>query len=375
MRQVLKTTLPRGRSSIRRHSTSTRRHRPNSRRSSPDHWTGSRPASSCDRMRLRRRTTRIHIWRASCLRYSMMRTQANIRRQSVIIDGHNVSYLDSDHSHGRPTLVFVHGSGMSARYWSDQLRALEGTARVLAIDLPGHGESDDAATPGLALYADVTAAVLDALGAWPAIAIGHSLGGAVAITLAARRPDEVSGLVLLSACARLPPVSTPIQWLWGSLPPTLRRVLFFVTAKNLLFAAGASPAAVALGMQELHACRPHTLAADVAIARSVDLTHVAGALRVPTLILCGSRDRITPADLSRHLHASITGSALQIVEGAGHMLLIEASAVVNCAIAAFAAALMQRSPAPGGMDGGALAPWPTRWRHAVRRLVALVRRR
>jgi len=326
-------------------------------------------------MRLRRRTTRIHIWRASCLRYSTMRTQANIRRQSVIIDGHNVSYLDSDHSHGRPTLVFVHGSGMSARYWSDQLRALEGTARVLAIDLPGHGESDDAATPGLALYADVTAAVLDALGAWPAIAIGHSLGGAVAITLAARRPDEVSGLVLLSACARLPPVSTPIQWLWGSLPPTLRRVLFFVTAKNLLFAAGASPAAVALGMQELHACRPHTLAADVAIARSMDLTQVAGALRVPTLILCGSRDRITPADLSRHLHASITGSALQIVEGAGHMLLIEASAVVNCAIAAFAAALMQRSPAPGGMDGGALAPWPTRWRHAVRRLVALVQRR
>jgi alpha-beta hydrolase superfamily lysophospholipase len=122
-------------------------------------------------------------------------------------------------------------------------------------------------------------------------------------------------------------------------------------------------------------CRPHTLAADVAIARSMDLTQVAGALRVPTLILCGSRDGITPADLSRELHATIPGSALQVVEGAGHMLLIEASAVVNCAIAAFAAALMQRTPAPGGVDGGAVAPWPTRWRPAVRRLVAFVRRR
>jgi len=75
----------------------------------------------------------------------------------------------------------------------------------------------------------------------------------------------------------------------------------------VLFAAGASRAAVALGMQELRACRPQTLAADVAIARSMDVTQAAGALRVPTLILCGSRDRVTPPALARHCLGATAG--------------------------------------------------------------------
>ena len=304
-----------------------------------------------------------------------MPTHDDVQRRSIALQGQRVSYLCNDGRHAAPTLVFLHGSGVSARYWSEQLRALAGTARVVAVDLPGHGESEEAATPGLAHYADVTAALVDALGAWPAIAIGHSLGGAVAIALAARRPTDVCGLVLLSACARLPQVSPSAQWLWGSLPAALRRVLFFVTAKNMLFAAGASPAAVALGMQELRACRPRTLAADVAIARAMDLTAAAAALRVPTLILCGSRDRVTPPALSRHLHATIAGSRLEMVEGAGHMLLIEAPGVVSRAIAAFATSVSRRFAPTSGVRVATDASVLARWRRALRRLIALVRRR
>src|SRR5213593_124997 len=302
-----------------------------------------------------------------------MPSHDRIHRNSLSVEGQRVSYLCNDGSHAAPTLVFLHGSGVSARYWTDQLRALAGTARVLALDLPGHGESEDAATPDLAHYADVTAALIDALGGWPAIAIGHSLGGAVALALAARRLAELCGLVLVSSCARLPQVSTSAQWIWGSLPAAVRRALFFVPAKNVLFAAGASPAAVALGMQELRACRPRTLAADVAISRSMDVTEAAAALRVPALILCGSRDRVTPPALSRHLHATIAGSRLDLVDGAGHMLLIEASGVVNRAIAAFAASITRR-PAARAHAGAAARP-ASRWRRALRRLVALVRRR
>jgi pimeloyl-ACP methyl ester carboxylesterase len=300
-----------------------------------------------------------------------MVTTTDIRRRFVTIAGQRVSYLEADRGHAGPTLVFVHGSGVSARYWSDQLHALAGTARVLALDLPGHGESDAPPAPSLAQYASVTARLLDDLGAWPAIVIGHSLGGAVAITLAAERPNAVSGLVLLSACACLPPMSTSAQWLWGALPATLRRVVFFVTAKNVLFAAGASPAAIALGMQELRACRPTTIAADVAIARSMDVSGLAATLRVPTLILCGSRDRVTPPDLARRLHATIAGSALQIVDGAGHMLLIEAAGVVNRAIAGFAGAVAQRRASAAIAHAAPSA----RWRRALRRLAGVLLRR
>jgi len=260
---------------------------------------------------------------------------------------------------------------VSARYWSDQLRALADSARVLAIDLPGHGESDDAPVPSLAAYADVTARVVDALAAWPVIAVGHSLGGAVAVELAARRAADVCGLVLLSACARLPSAAPSAPWLWGFVPPSLRRLLFFVTAKNLLFAAGASRAAIALGMQELRSCRPQTIAIDVTIARSMDVTALARALRVPALILCGSRDRVTPPALSRELHAMITGSRLDLVDGAGHMLLIEAPTVVSRAIAAFAASIARRPPS---RTRAATRP-RSRLRRLLRRLVGLVRHR
>jgi pimeloyl-ACP methyl ester carboxylesterase len=293
-----------------------------------------------------------------------------IERRFVTLDGRRISYLCADGAPAAgPTLVFLHGSGVSARYWSDQLRALAPAARVVAIDLPGHGESDEAPHAGVAEYADGVARTLDELDAWPAIAIGHSLGGAVAITLTARRAADVRGLVLISSCARLPPASTSAQWLWASLPASLRRLLFFVTAKNVLFAAGASPAAVALGMRELRACRPQALAGDVAIARAMDLTEVAGTLRVPTLILCGSRDRVTPPALSRELHRLIAGSRLEIVEGGGHMLLIEASGAVNRAIAGFADAI-------GGRSAMATvrSTWRSYWRRALRRLARLMPR-
>src|SRR5437016_3776824 len=153
-----------------------------------------------------------------------MPTHDPITRRFVTLGGQRVSCLWRDGGHEGATLVFIHGSGMSARYWSDQTRALADTARVLAVDLPGHGDSDDAPAPSLAHYADATAGVIDALGARPAIVVGHSLGGAVAVALAARRPADVCGLVLLSACARVPPVSPSAQWLWASLPTPLRRV-------------------------------------------------------------------------------------------------------------------------------------------------------
>src|SRR5204863_507412 len=83
------------------------------------------------------------------------------------------------------------GSRVSARYWVNQLRGLERALRVVALDLPGHGQSEPVPHPGIVAYGEVAARLLDALGTGPVIAAGHSLGGAVAIELAARQPDAV----------------------------------------------------------------------------------------------------------------------------------------------------------------------------------------
>src|SRR5688572_14322240 len=306
-------------------------------------------------------------WHGVC---SPVGVNNDIVRHHAIVNGSRISYLslDREPDAAAPIILLIHGSGVNARYWIEQVRGLA-AARALAIDLPGHGESEDTATQSLEHYADVAGTFIHALGAAPVIEVGHSLGGAAALALAARWPAAVQGLVLLSTCARLPSTSSSAQWLLPFLPAPLRRAMFFTTAQGLLFASSASGRAVGLGMQELRACRPETLARDVAMSRGMDLTAVAKALRVPALVLCGSRDQITPPALSTELHTLIADSRLRIVEGAGHMVLMEAPDVVNREIQTFADAVARPRRLPP-LERRLRLSWP-RW--ILRRLRVLLR--
>jgi alpha-beta hydrolase superfamily lysophospholipase len=110
----------------------------------------------------------------------------------------------------------------------------------------------------------------------------------------------------------------------------------------------------------------------MAIGRAMDMGEVACALRVPTLVLCGARDRLTAPDLSRQLSDMIVGSRLQIVPSAGHMLPLEAPEVVNRAIAEFVALVLPAARAPEQPGAArrlvdrvaAWRPWRT-WRRHV----------
>lgn len=287
------------------------------------------------------RITQHDAWRADLAR-AMLRpapmTTDIVRRYVDVTDG-RLSYLQRERAADGPTILLIHGSGMSARYWMEQLRGLAVGARIVALDLPGHGGSHDRCATSVEDYGRITADFVDALGARPVIAVGHSLGGAVALALTAHRPANVRGLVLLSTCARLPAIQEPAHLLLPFLPAMLRKLIFFATAKNLLFSPGASRRAIGLGMQELRGCRAETIANDVAIARTMDVSELARRVRVPTLVLCGARDRLTPPALSEELHRLITGSRLAVVERAGHMVLVEAPAVVNGHIETFIAAI------------------------------------
>jgi pimeloyl-ACP methyl ester carboxylesterase len=253
---------------------------------------------------------------------------------------------------------------MSARSWTDQLHGLGHALSVLAVDLPGHGESDPSAAASVDDYAWAVEGMVDTLGLGPVIAAGHSLGGAVAIVLASRRPDAVRGLVLLSSCAKVPHAGGLAERVLASLPAPLRRMIVFSMAKRILFAPGAPARAVDLGMDELRACRPETLLKDVRAGKAMDVADRAARLDVPALIMCGSRDRLIPPELSESLHRLIPRSRFSLVEGAGHMLPLEAPDRVNqdmldfvgslgmaAAVAAPPREPRQRSRAQRALDG------------------------
>jgi pimeloyl-ACP methyl ester carboxylesterase len=122
-----------------------------------------------------------------------------------------------------PAIVFIHGTRLSPAAWAPQLDALADEFRTVAIDLPGHG-SRVAEAFTLADAADVVADAIDALPARRAVVVGLSLGGYVAMDLAARSPDRVRGLVLAGATAE---------------PAGLPRMAFIAFAKGLAASSGA----------------------------------------------------------------------------------------------------------------------------------------
>src|SRR3989442_12952480 len=97
-------------------------------------------------------------------------------------------------------------------------------------------------------------------------------------------------------------------------------------------------------MQELRSCRAETILKDLQAAKAMDLTQQATGLDVPTLILCGSQDRLTPPALSADLRGLIPRSRLTLVEGAGHMLLLEVPARGNREVLTFAKPPMRELP-------------------------------
>jgi len=239
---------------------------------------------------------------------------------------------------------------MSARSWVNQLQRLPGALRLIALDLPGHGESDPAPEVSIEAYAGAVADFLIALDCGPVVVVGHSLGGSIAIALAARRPALVCGLVLIASCVKLPLVDSVGERLVAYLPGPLRRLVFFSMAKKVLFAPDARADAIAVTLRELRSCRPETIVADVRAARAMDLTEQAAALDVPTLVLAGSRDRLTTPALAERLSGLIQRSRLRMVDGAGHMLPLEAADRVNGEIMTFVESLASPLPPSAAVD-------------------------
>jgi pimeloyl-ACP methyl ester carboxylesterase len=295
---------------------------------------------------------------------------ASGRRRHIGEKGTKTSYLATRKPRGgaAKTILLIHGAGMSARSWALQLQGLGTSHQVLAMDLPGHGASDAISDPSVESYADAACALLATLGIGPVFVAGHSLGGSVALSLAARNPELVKGLILISSCAKIPQSSGSFKTLLGSLPVPFGRMLFSSTARSFLFALGATNSAVQLALKDLRNCRPETVKKDMAAAEAMNLENAAQNLRSPTLILCGTSDIVTPLRLSEKLADLIPNAQLHVVDRAGHMLPLEAPERVNREILGFVASVEEDKARQSGSVVGAAK------RHIARILAERVRR-
>lgn len=236
------------------------------------------------------------------------------------------------HSRGKrpddPTLVLIHGAGGSHLHWPPELRRLP-RATVLALDLPGHGRSDGPSCDSILDYVTALIGFLDATHTERAVLAGHSMGGAISQMTALNHPDRMCGLVLIGTGARL-----------RVAPAILDGVLHsFETAIDLInrwaWADDAPEELIRRGRKTLVETPPEVLHGDYTACDGFDVMDRIDEIVVPTLIVAGTADRLTPHKYGTYLADHIPNSRLVTVEGGGHMMALEQPSVVAEAVAEF----------------------------------------
>jgi pimeloyl-ACP methyl ester carboxylesterase len=226
-----------------------------------------------------------------------------------------------------PTVVFLHGAGFDHTTWALHSRwfAHHGHG-VLAPDLPGHGRSSGAPLPTVADMADWTVGLLDAAGVSKAHLIGHSMGSLIALEAAARHAARVSALSLIGTAATM----TVGPDLLKAAEANDRDAIDMVSIWGLGYQAelGGSLAPglwMHSGAQRvLESCRPGVLFNDLSACNAYQNALAAAAtVTVPTTLILGERDMMTPARAGKALAAALPKARTVVLPGAGHMMMVE----------------------------------------------------
>jgi 3-oxoadipate enol-lactonase len=238
---------------------------------------------------------------------------------------------------GGAPVLFLHGAGSNHLAWNAQMAALAGTLRAYALDLPGHGRSGKPGRSTVRGYADAVCSFLDALSLGRAIIAGHSMGGAVAQLLALENPERVLGLILVGTGARLRVLP---QFLNGAVSDFANIARQFNEGE---FAPAADARLKAQSEQQLLMCKPEVFGGDLLACNAFDVLPRVEEIRAPTLIICGTEDRMTPTKYSHYLASKIPRSDLRLIEGAGHLVMVERPQEVNRALLEWTSPLFVKS--------------------------------
>jgi pimeloyl-ACP methyl ester carboxylesterase len=226
-----------------------------------------------------------------------------------------------------PAIVFLHGAGLDHSVWALLARAFahRGFA-VLAPDLPGHGRSAGPPLASIAAMADWTAALIEAAGVRAARLVGHSMGSLAALETGARHPEKITGLGLIAIAAPMrvsddllnaakanDHAAVDMMSIWGH---GYRATLGGCEVPGLWMLGG--------GERLLERARPGVIFADLAACNHYqDGLAAAAKISVPSVVILGSRDLMTPAKGGRAVAEAIKTCRVTVLDGAGHMLMSE----------------------------------------------------
>jgi pimeloyl-ACP methyl ester carboxylesterase len=226
-----------------------------------------------------------------------------------------------------PAMVFLHGAGLDHTVWALLARAFAHRGHaVLAPDFPGHGRSAGAPLTSIAALADWTAALIETAGAKAARMVGHSMGSLVALETAARHPAKVTALALIATTATMRVSEELLAAAKADDHGAIDMIAIWGEGYRATLGGSQAPGMWMLGAAErlLERARPGAIYADLSACNAyADALSAAAKVDVPTVIVQGSRDLMTPAKGAKALAAVIANCRLTLLEGAGHMVMTE----------------------------------------------------
>jgi pimeloyl-ACP methyl ester carboxylesterase len=235
---------------------------------------------------------------------------------AVRVRGTRMAYREA--GKGVPVLL-IHGNTGSG-LWFSRVMEIQGL-RTIAPDMPNFGGSEAIGTADIDLYADHVLGFMDSLALELPVVVGHSLGGAVAISLAARNPARVGKLLLLDSCPVnglvTPEEHYPAVELFKTNRALLKQGLQAVTPtlkdEALLDAL----------VDEAQRMAPHAFAGNARALARFDYTGKTNAYAGPVLVAVGSLDVLVTRQMAEATARAFPRGRLEVMEGVGHSVIVE----------------------------------------------------
>jgi pimeloyl-ACP methyl ester carboxylesterase len=225
-----------------------------------------------------------------------------------------------------PAVVFLHGAGCDHTVWALQTRWFAWHGRsVLAVDLPGHGRSEGPPLESIDALAEWAFALLDAAGVWSAALVGHSMGALVALEAAARRPERVRALALCGCAAEMPVSEKLLNAGLAGEHLAYELITAWGLGRRAQIGGAEAPGTWMSGgtLRLLEHGRKGVVGIDLrACDRYKGAAAAVQTVKVPTVLVLGSNDRMSPAKAAAPL-AAIPGAKAIVIDQAGHMMMTE----------------------------------------------------
>jgi 3-oxoadipate enol-lactonase len=262
---------------------------------------------------------------------------------TATINNFNLSYNDT--GEGRIPVIFLHGFPFDKTMWHGQIEHLKHAYRLISIDIRGFGKSiDEDSELSIDLFGDDLIALMNHLCIKKAVLCGLSMGGYIALNVQQRFPGRAEALILCDTQCKAD-TSDEKQNRMETIKAVqsdgttafnegfIKKVFHKDSLKH-------RKDAVKQLRTVVFANTPHIICQGLgALAGRSETCSMLGTINIPTLIICGRDDEVTPPALSEYMHENIKGSMLRILEEAGHVSNLEQPAEFNKQLSAFLSSL------------------------------------